>query len=347
VSVLISGGTIPLGLEIARLLLERGRGPVLLIGVESPEAVAAKVPEGAIYHRVDLTRPRRVRRLLFGPCTEIGVQALVHLAFHRSPKLAGQRAHRLNVDSARLMLRLAEDHPSIQRFVLRSASQVYLDRSEQPDVLREDQPLNLDADVPQWMRDRVEVDVTVCSRMGLSPVHVSVLRCSEILAPDMGSQLYDYLSSRICVRPIGFDPMLNVLSLRDAAEAFMRALDCEAQGAFNIPGADTLSLRHLIHLWGRAELAIPGPLVGPVYRARALARGRGFDYAANRRRFHFNGVIDGERARRLMGYVPQHPLTWPEPQDGGREPRSTPRRTASSTPAAASSDSNRMESRPG
>ncbi len=310
-SVLISGGTTPLGLRIARRLLDQGRGPVLLIGVEAPEAVAAKVPQGAIYHRVDLTRPRRVRRLLFGPCTDLRVQALVHLAFHRSPKLAGQRAHRLNVDSARLMLRLAEEHPSIERFVLRSASQVYLDRSEQPDVLREDQPLNLDPEAPQWMRDRVEVDVTVCSRMGVSPVHVNVLRCSEILAAEMGSQLFDFLSSRICIRPAGFDPMMNVLSLEDAAEAFVLALDCPNQGVLNIPGADTLSLRHLIHLWGRAELAIPGPLIGPLYRVRTLARGRGFDYAANRRRLHFNGVMDGERARTLLGYEPRNPIVWP------------------------------------
>ncbi len=311
-SVLISGGTTPLGLAIARRLLDRDGGGVVLVGVEPEHAVRDRLPSGAIYHQADLTRPRRVRRLLFGPCSDLDITAVAHLAFHRSPKLDGRRAHRLNVDSARLMLRLAEEHPSIRAFVLRSASQVYLDRSEQPDLLREDQPLNLDPESPQWLRDRVEVDVSVCARMGMSPVRIAVLRCSEILTARMGSQLWDYLDSRVCVRPAGFDPMLNVLSLDDAAEAFVRALDTEAQGVFNIPGADTLSLRHLIHLWGRAELPVPGPLVGPLYRVRGrVRRNRGFDYAANRRRFHFNGVIDGTRAHKELGYRPQHPLTWP------------------------------------
>jgi len=310
-SVLISGGTTPLGLAIARQVLAQDEGPVLLVGVEEPSAVASRIPAGAEYHCVDLTRPRRVRRLLFGPCSALGVESVLHLAFHRSPKLGGHHARRLNVDSARLMLRLAEEHPSINRFVLRSASSVYLDRSEQPDVLREDQPLNLHPSAPQWLRDRVEVDVTVCARMGLSPVHVVVLRCSEILTARMGSQLYDYLSSRVCLRPAGFDPMLNVLSLDDATRAFVLALRTDAQGVFNVPGADTLSLRHLIHLWGRTELPVPGPLVGPLYQARSLRRQRGFDYAANKRRFHFNGVIDGERAHKELGYQPKHPLSWP------------------------------------
>ena len=306
-NVLISGGTTPLGLRIAERLV--GKGAVLLVGREDPDTV--EVPEGARYLQVDLTRPRRVRRLLFGPCQEHAIKTVVHLAFHRAPGRTGQRAHRLNVDAARLMLRLAEEHPYIERFVLRSSSSVYVDRSEQPDVLREDQPLNLDPTAPQWMRDRVEVDVTVCGRMGLSPVHVNVLRCSEILAPRMGSQLYDYLSSRVCVRPLGFDPVLNVLSLDDAARAFELALSCPEEGVLNVPGADTLTLSRLIQLWGRTELPVPGPLVGPLYRARAVTRGRSFDYRSNKRRFHFNGVLDGERARRLMGYEPNAPIVWP------------------------------------
>jgi hypothetical protein len=32
----------------------------------------------------------------------------------------------------------------------------------------------------------------------------------------------------------------------------------------------------------------------------------------NFRRFHFGGVVDGTRARDILGYVPQVPVRWPK-----------------------------------
>ena len=268
------------------------------------------MPEGVRYFQVDLTRPRRVRRLLFGPCRALAIESVIHLAFHRDPG-GGERAHRLHVDGTRLMLRLAEEHPSIHRFLHRSSSSVYANRSDAPDVLREDQPVNLDPQAPQWVRDRVEADVTVCARMGLSALHINVLRCAEILAPDMGSQLHDYLGSRVCLRPAGFDPMVEVLSLDDAARAFVLALDCPVPGIINIPGADALPLSVVIRRWGRADIPTPGPLLGPLYGMRARVKSTRFRYDLNQARFHFNGVLDGARADRLLAYRPEAPIRWP------------------------------------
>jgi hypothetical protein len=31
----------------------------------------------------------------------------------------------------------------------------------------------------------------------------------------------------------------------------------------------------------------------------------------NRRRFHYSGVLDGRRAREVLGYVPSVPVDWP------------------------------------
>ena len=41
----------------------------------------------------------------------------------------------------------------------------------------------------------------------------------------------------------------------------------------------------------------------------------GFDfrYDANLRRFHFGGVLDGSRARDLLGYTPETHVAWPHP----------------------------------
>lgn len=299
--VLISGGSQPLGVALARRLLADDH-EVLLVGAEAPSEV--EVPEGALYERSDLTRARTVRKLL----GTHPVDAVVHLAFHRRP--GTPREHRLNVGAARTLLRLAEAQ-GVRRFVHRSTAEVYQHRNDLPDVLREDQPLNMDPSAHAWVRQRVEADVAVSTRIGLSTMGIAVLRCAELLAPDMGSQLHDYLSSRVCLRPMGFDPIVNVLSLEDAARAFALAVSCDHQGPFNIPGADTLSLSHLVRLWGRDDIPVPGPLLGPAYALRRAVRRTSFLYGANRWRFHFNGILDGTRAEELLGYRPACPMTWP------------------------------------
>lgn len=307
--VLISGGTQPLGFDLAEHLLRLGRGPVLLVGVEAESAV--RMPGGVHYRRVDLTQEDEVRRELGLAVRDLGLDAIVNLAFHRDP-WRGRRAHRFNVEATRTLLGFAEDHEAIRTFVHRSSSMVYAQNGDEPDLIREDRPLNLGTRVPPWIRDRVEVDTLACSRSGLTGVlRVGVLRCSEILAPDMGSQLYDYLSSRVCLRRMGFDPMLNLLSLPDAVHAFTLALEHAPEGPVNIPGADTLPLSRVIRRWGRTALPVPSQLLGPLYALRHASRRTAFQYRSNLGRFHYNGVIDGTRAREELGYVPSHPIDWP------------------------------------
>jgi UDP-glucose 4-epimerase len=142
-------------------------------------------------------------------------------------------------------------------------------------------------------------------------MRIAVLRAAERLAPDSGSQLYDYLRTRVCLRPVGFDPMLNIATVPDVVDAIVRALKSDAEGVFNIPGADTLPLSRVVELAGRTGIPVPGPLLAPLYRVRASALNMEFSYDLNHRRFHFSAVLDGARARAVLGYQPRHPVDWP------------------------------------
>ncbi len=310
--VLVTGATTPLGCRLVQALLQNpDLGTVLAVGAEAepPASLDARSPR-LVYERVDLTRPREVHRLLFGPAKKLHLTRLIHTALHRSATDAGPRVHALNVESTRALLDAAERHPSLRHFVFRSHGDVYRIDPRHAVLLDEQDPLDLSAQAPQRVRDRVEADVSVCTRMGLSALSITVLRCSEILAPEMGSQLYDYLASRVCLRPLGFDPMLNLLSLEDAVRALVLALKTEADGIFNVPGADTLPLRKAIALAGRTGLALPGPLLAPLYAVRASAFGMEFRYDMNHRRFHFSAILDGRRAREILNYAPEHRLDW-------------------------------------
>ena len=309
--VLLLGATTPLGRRLCEeLLKDAGIQAVLAVALEPREH--AQLPEDPrlTYQQVDLTRPRHMHRLLFGTARELGVDVMVHIAMHRANE-RGPRVHAQNVEALRWILTLSERHPTLRRLVFRSSVEVYRVQENLPTLITEDHPLDFSGDAPQWVRDRVEADVLACMRMGMSALEVMVLRCSELLAPGSGSQLYDYLSAPVCLRSAGFDPMLNVLSLDDATDAFLRAIRGGVQGIFNIPGADTLPLTECIRRWGRPSVPLPGPLLAPAYRLRRRFAGSQFSYRINQGRFHLAAILDGARAREALGYTPQHRIAWP------------------------------------
>ena len=311
--VLVTGADAPLGERLVRALLaDPTVGHVLAVGARPmEEALPVQDERRLTYLSVDLTRERRVRELLFGPARDLGVEVVVHTSMGGSALDEGKAAHRANVDATRDLLALCERHPTIRTFVLRSYGEVYQVQADLPVLIGEDHPINLSPNAPQYVRDRVEADLHACVRMGLSPLRILVLRCAEVLAPGTGSQLFDYLASPVCLRPIGYDPMLNVLSVSDLVAALAAAVRAPEQGVFNIPGYDTLPLAACIRRWGRAAIPVPGAWMTPLYRWRRQLRGHDFSYGMNRRRFHYSGVLDGRRARDVLGYEPATPIDWP------------------------------------
>ncbi len=303
-SALVTGATTPLGRALCSGL--RAHGVALLAtGIEAPPA--ALMPPGVDYLRADLARPRELHDLIFGAAVERKVDTIFHLAAHRRAGDEGRSVHRINVESVRHLLEHTREHPTIRRLVLRSSADVYLVEPDLPAVVTEDHPLNHTAGASQWLRDRVEADTLACARMGMGTLEIVLLRLAEVFAPEMGSQIYDYVSSRLCLRPLGFNPMINLLSVEDAAQAFILAggaRDC--QGVFNIPGADTLPLRACIRALQRMDVPLPGPLLGPLYRWRRRAREGEFSYELYRERMHLSALLDGRRAARAFGYAPRH-----------------------------------------
>lgn len=247
---------------------------------------------------VDLAHPRQVRTLLFGPTRALAVDTIVH---------AG-------VKGTRELLRLGDKHPTLRRFIYRSSATVYHVGADAVDIIDEEHPVELAPRVPQWVRDSVAADLAVLAHAGLSSMRILVLRCAEIFAEGCGSQLYDYLASKVCFRALGYDPMVELLSLEDATRALRLAVPAEAQGVLNIPGADVLPLSRLIAKHGRHEIAVPGPLLAPLYALRTLVLHSAFRYDANAGRFHFGNVLDGRRARAALGYEPRVSVSFSPPR---------------------------------
>ena len=310
--VLITGASTPVGRALFDALASDPRVERVLAVLPPgmPPFEEAHESDRIGWVAADLTRERDVRSLLFGRAKRDGISVIVHLAAHRAARDVGQRVRAQNVKSTRLIIELAERHPTIGRFVFRSTSDVYRIRASEPTIIPEDHALEFSSRAPQWVRDRVEADLSTCSRMGMSRLEVVVIRAAECLSPESGSQLWDYLSSRVCFAPVGFDPMINVMSVSDQVDVLRRAIFASDQGVFNAPGKDTLPLSQVIRKAGRIRVPAPGPLLSPLYGLRALTVKRDFRYDLNYARFHFGGILDGTRAASMLGYVPKTSIAW-------------------------------------
>jgi len=312
-SVLVTGATTPIGERLVRSLIADTRiDHVLATGREREEdALPFSRTSRLTYLQVDLRRSRRVRELLFGPARDLEVECVVHLAEHRSSYDSGPRIYQQNVEALRSILDLSDRHPTIHRLVLKSDAVVYRVSLDLPVLVTEDHPLAMDPQQPQYVRDRVEADLTACTRMGLVDCEIVVLRCAEALAPGTGSQLFEFLNAPVALRPFGFDPMVNVATIADLVDALELATHGHGEGVFNIPGYDTLPLSSAMHEWGTLGLPMFGSVIRPLYTIRHLATGSDFSYGINHHRMHYGLVLDGTRAREVLGYTPDHPVDWP------------------------------------
>ena len=312
-AVLVTGAAAPMGQRLVRSLLADTRVSHVLAVDDVPADHALPFSHAGrlTYLAMDIRKARKVRELLFGPARDLNVQVVVHLSEHINSYNTGRGVHEQNVEALRSILELADTHPTIYRLVVKSHAVVYRVGLDLPVQVTEEHPLNLAADAPQYVRDRVEADLTACARMGLIDCEVVVLRCAEALAPGIGSQLHDWLDAPFALRTMGFDPMVNVASPEDIVHAIELATHGSGEGVFNIPGYDTLPLSEAAHKWGTQLIPMPASLIRPIYGFRHWATGSQFRYGINRAQMHLGLVLDGTRARQVLGYVPRHPVQWP------------------------------------
>lgn len=311
-SVLVTGAASPLGHRMVRSLLAdtRVRHVLAVDEVLRAEDLPFSHSKRLTCLSADLRRGRKVRELLFGPARDLEVEVVVHLSEHVDGYGKGQAVHAQNVEALRSMLALADRHPHIRRLVVKSHAVVYKVALDLPVQVTEDHPLNLDPRAPQYVRDRVEADLTACARMGLIDCEIVVLRCAEAFAPGIGSQLFDYLDAPLALRTAGFDPMVNVASAEDLVHALELATHGSGEGVFNIPGFDTLPLSEAARAWGTPMIGMPEPFIKPLYALRHRITGSDFAYGIHRKQLHLGLVLDGTRARDILGYQPQNPVQW-------------------------------------
>jgi UDP-glucose 4-epimerase len=272
---------------------------VVAIDVKRPETGGAKTR----MYEVDLTAPASEER-----CAEIlaaeGVDTLLHLAFLSTPTHATAWEHEL--ESVGTMHLLNAVRPiSLRKIVLWSQTLLYGAHPTNPNFLTERHPLRADPDEP-FFADKIAAERAIAAfATKAKGTIVTVLRTAPIVGPTVRNVVTRYLSQRVVMRLMGFDPLWQFVHEVDAIAAFKLAIERDVPGTFNIVGDGVLPISTVVRLAGRAAVPVFHPvaegMVAALWAAQLAPAPPSF-----LRYLRYVCVADGEKAARVMGFRPAY-----------------------------------------
>ncbi|WP_298818421.1 NAD-dependent epimerase/dehydratase family protein [Chloroflexus sp.] len=186
----------------------------------------------------------------------------------------------------------------VRHIVARSHGWIYGASPLNPLLISEDRPIKTQH-TRGLLRTLAEVEQIVADFAARHPqITVTLLRCVPILAPD--DPVMQYLSSLSPQMLFGFDPMIQLLHVDDAAKAVLAAVDQSAGGAFNIAPEHPLPLSQVIRRLGRQ----PVPALGPLFNNQPPP---GWPFEVDYLRYRC--TIDPQRACRVLGWTADYEMT--------------------------------------
>ncbi|HZH04858.1 MAG TPA: NAD-dependent epimerase/dehydratase family protein, partial [Myxococcaceae bacterium] len=147
-----------------------------------------------------------------------------------------------------------------KKVVVLSSANVYGPSPDNSNFLSEDAPL-MAAGRFAGVRDLIEVDMLAHGFFWRHPdIETVILRPVHIVGPNIKNAPSNYLRLRFPMTVAGFDPMVQLIHVVDAARAMVEALRPEAKGVYNVVGPGEVPLSSVFRELGRSPLPVPNPL---------------------------------------------------------------------------------------
>ncbi|MBZ0272873.1 NAD-dependent epimerase/dehydratase family protein [bacterium] len=308
VNVLITGVTTSIGRHLATHLCRDPKvGVVMGVGQQDrPYWVDDIAPRGNfIYRTCDILKARELKNLFYSRLfVEANINAVVHLAF-KTRVYHSEDVHALNVLGTKALLETCIESGHIRKFVFKSSDVVYKLRPNNPIYLDENADLNFGSNADQWVKDRVDADMICRSMMDNKSMRIVILRMSNIIGRKVDGQLNAYFDSKPIVKTMGFNPMINLLHMKDVIQAIQLSLfKKNAHGIFNIAGADTAPISTIAELSGAPVVSLPEPLLPFVNKIQRVLGLTQYYYDVDKERQKYTCLLDMAKAQRVLGYEP-------------------------------------------
>ena len=204
------------------------------------------------------------------------------------------------VSETRRLLEGCKGHAAIERFILLSSVFVYSPVPASASVCSEDRELSFDAAGNVHVRSWIDADLLCQNELKDPHLKMTILRSATIVT-EAGELLHcpPLESGPI---PLGYDPMLQLVSDRDVARALVLALHADRPGAYNVASRELFPCSEFPSRRSRSGLLPVPERLRAAYRLLQQALGRGHPSA-----FQRHGVVlDTSRARERLGFEPQY-----------------------------------------
>ena len=291
-----------IGGRLGRLVAKRLHrlGTHRVVGIDLRPLV--DLPKDIEHLRVDI-RSRRARDVFRkGP-----VDAFIHMGLMRNPRKSTQELHSWNVRGTSQLLEYCSDF-EVRKVVFLSSANVYGPRPDNSQFLTEEAPLMASLDFP-GIRDLIEADMQATSffwRAAGQDIETAILRPVHIMG-SVRNAASNYLRLPRIPLLMGFDPMIQAIHEEDMADAIVLSLTDGVRGVLNVAGPGEYPLSVLIRETGKPTLPIPHPLAR--YMLKKLWQFHLTSFPVPElAHIQYSCMVDGRRARRLMGFRPRYSL---------------------------------------
>jgi len=247
-AVVVTGISGNLGRTLAKLLHQSER----VIGIDR-RPFAGK-PKDIEMHELDL-RKKKAEDVF----RKNAVRAVIHMGIMHDPRMDEEEHHSFNVVGTTRLLEYCAKY-GVKKVVVLSSANVYGPSPDNSNFLSEDAPL-MAAGRFAGVRDLIEVDMLAHGFFWRHPdIETVILRPVHIVGPNIKNAPSNYLRLRFPMTVAGFDPMVQLIHVVDAARAMVEALRPEAKGVYNVVGPGEVPLSSVFRELGRSPLPVPNPL---------------------------------------------------------------------------------------
>jgi UDP-glucose 4-epimerase len=291
-AVVVTGISGNLGRAVAKLLHREER----VIGIDRRPFVGR--PKDVEHVQVDL-RKKKTDEVF----RRNQVKAIIHMGIMHDPRMSAEDHHSFNVLGTTRLLDCAAKF-GIKKLIVLSSANVYGPSPDNSNFLTEDAPLMAASRFPS-VRDLIEVDMLAHSFFWRHPeTETVVLRPVHVVGPSIKNAPSNYLRLERPWAMTGFDPMVQLLHMEDAARAMIAALKPGRKGVYNVVGPGEVPLSSVFRELGHRPRSIPHLLAKPLLSS--LFKYRFADFPPEELdHIQFLCMVDGSRWATESGWTPR------------------------------------------
>ena len=199
-----------------------------------------------VYQRLDLAKARHLVSFFQSErFARARLDSVVHLPFvqERSDERVPGNIHVL-VSETRRLLTHCKREKRVRCFVYLSTGFVYRPEPGNVNIVNEEQFLDFEGEGDPEIRAWIDTDLVCQGELHDPHLKMTILRAATIV-----TEAGDFLLSPPLDRgepPLGFDPMVSVVSDRDVAKALVLALHADRPGIYNVAGREVFPRSDLV-----------------------------------------------------------------------------------------------------